>query len=333
MDELSKTKPKETYLDKLRSSAEKTGSIVCFGIDPVIEALPGGNPSIASVHPYIANILMMLQRRGYSPAAFKPNQGFFIKHDYPMVGQQAHLQAEERHRGSSSLAEILYHELGAYFPDIPIILDFKRGDIATSSDNYATEGFVCWGADAVTVNPYMGSDSVMPFIKHTANGKGVYILNRTSNPGAKDFQDLDIYMGMRLPFGETETSKLAGIPQQAVTKKLYECVAEKIIEWSQGNPGVGAVVGATSLDELEKLAALYAGKDIPLLIPGVGGQGGSAKDVADVLRRVGYDLRLARINSSSGLTHPWKKPPVPEDYASRCINEFVKLNEEIGPLQ
>jgi orotidine-5'-phosphate decarboxylase len=183
-------------------------------------------------------------------------------------------------------------------------MDYKRGDIATSSANYAREGFERWVADAVTISPYMGSDSVIPFLEYTAKGQGTYILNRTSNAGGKDFQNLKLDDG----------------------RMLYEAVGDKLIEWSKKYPGTGAVVGATSMKELKALAEQYAEFEIPLLIPGVGSQGGSAVDVMNTLKKAKYDMKLARINSSSGLTHPWKKDNhIPENWATVCANALEVL--------
>jgi orotidine-5'-phosphate decarboxylase len=141
----------------------------------------------------------------------------------------------------------------------------------------------------------------------------VYILVRTSNPGAADFQNRKMEDG----------------------RPLYQHVADKVIEWAKNRPGVGAVVGATSLPELGEILKMFAGKDIPVLVPGVGAQGGSAKNVAAIAREVGFELELLRINSSSGLTHPWYKNlgdaiPEVDMCIEMCINELKKLNEEVG---
>ena len=257
-----------------------------------------------------------MKAQGVFPGAFKPNQGFYVSHDQPRGTEEDHKDIRfDGSRALSDVMELIEHPKYNFpkhdFPDIPIILDSKRGDIATSSANYAREGFNVWGAGAVTVAPFMGSDSVGPFAEFcTQEGKGVYILCRTSNPGAGDFQNL----------------------QTADGTPFYIHVARKIAEWAKDSPGVGAVVGATAPDELSRIVEELAGKDIPLLIPGVGGQGGSAEDVMQRLRDGGYDTGIVRINSSSGLTHPWakKKEPVPDDYAKVCVAQLAKLNEQIG---
>lgn len=286
------------YLRYLEESARIKNSIVCMGLDFSYEHLPAifkkSKESALGFRPFLDDLIIEMGKRNVYPAAVKPNQGFYAIH------------------GSDGLQVLDCIINDIYSWDIPIILDYKRGDIGPSSANYGKEGFDIFHADAVTISPYMGTDSVEPFLKYCLNDKGVYILNRTSNPGAKDFQNLELKDG----------------------RFLYEAVAEKIIEWSKIYPGTGAVVGATSLEELSKLATMFAPHNIPLLIPGVGKQGGSAKEVVAVLRAAGYPLYLARINSSSGLTHPWasKKEEAPKNYAKVCINELQKMNEEIGPI-
>ena len=166
-----------SYADKLRESAARAGNIVCMGLDPVADVLPQSDaPMRERLNGYFSEIFHRMRLEGLSPAAFKPNIGYYAMLDRPR---------EEDFSGSLALADIL-EMLETFFPGIPVILDSKRGDIARSSGNYAAEAFECWGADAVTVSPYMGNDSVFPF---AYQDKGVYILNRTSNPGAKELQN------------------------------------------------------------------------------------------------------------------------------------------------
>jgi orotidine-5'-phosphate decarboxylase len=135
-------------------------------------------------------------------------------------------------------------------PQVPLILDAKRGDIGSTAEKYAVEAFERYGADAVTINPYMGRDSAEPFLKHA--DKGVILLCRTSNPGAADLQDLEI----------------DGVP-------LYQRVAEQISnEWNSNNNCM-LVVGATWPEQLANIRAIIG--DMPLLVPGVGAQGGDVE--------------------------------------------------------
>ncbi|MBO8435604.1 MAG: orotidine-5'-phosphate decarboxylase [Spirochaetes bacterium] len=289
-----------SYIDLLRESAKNSGNIVCMGLDPVLSVLPESEePTRARLSAYFAEIFHRMRLEGISPAAFKPNIGYYSSLDNPR---------EEDFQGSLALADIL-DLLENFFPGVPVILDSKRGDIARSSGNYAKEAFDCWKTDAVTVSPYMGTDSVMPF---AYEGKGIYVLNRTSNPGAVDLQNI--------------------VTMDAVDEKdlypMYIAVAHRIAYWATEHSGIGAVVGATSMKELGEIASYYAGKDIPMLIPGVGSQGGSAADVIAALKSSGYDLSLARINSSSGLTHPWKKGAAPEDWLDEVMSAIHALIEE-----
>lgn len=264
--------------------------------------------------------------------AFKPNQGFFEAYD-----------GADHREGSETLSDVIFMIRERF--EAPIILDYKRGDIATSSKNYAEVG-LNWGVDALTVAPYMGTDSVMPFIN---TGLGIYVLDRTSNPGGADIQNLkvisndDVYntlervlirAGPRITSPEyfADVVKREVIPAlRTTTKPVYMVVAGKIIEWGKENQGVGAVVGATNMNELRDIAQCLEPYHRPLLIPGVGSQGGSASDVAFTLNSIRYDMGLVRINSSSGLTHPWKKAEnAPKDWEMEVVKNLKKLNEEIG---
>lgn len=277
------------YNDILLESTKKSGNITCMGLDPKLEVLPEG----MELAQYFEILFNEMVKRNLIPAAFKPNIGYYHSLDKPREGI---------YEGSIALSKVL-DMLDELFPGIPVILDSKRGDIARSSLNYEIEAFDCWKTEAVTVSPYMGTDSVSPF---QVDGKGIYVLNRTSNPGGKDLQNLVSDGGM----------------------PLYLKVSQKIVEWSEGNKGIGAVVGATSMKELADISSFYSTKEIPMLIPGVGSQGGSATDVIKALNETGYPLYLARINSSSALTHPWKKGVAPKNWLELCMSSISKLLKE-----
>ena len=146
------------YISLLESTAKESGNCACMGIDPNFSALPEG----MEVSEFFCAIFEEMGRTGIRVAATKPNIGYFSRLDKPLDG---------RFDGSRALAEIVLA-----LPARPFILDAKRGDIATSSANYAFEAFCTWGADCVTVSPYMGSDSVGPFtsaIGDDAKDKGI----------------------------------------------------------------------------------------------------------------------------------------------------------------
>lgn len=279
------------YKDKLIASAEKYSNCGCMGIDPNVSSLPDG----VDLESYFLTLIEEMKKKNVLPAAFKPNIGYFSRLDRPR---------EKKYEGSKALAAIL----SAIPEDIPVILDSKRGDIASSSLNYAFEAFDCWLSDCVTVSPYMGHDSISPFVLNFPD-RGIYILDRTSNPGGKDLQNRLMENG----------------------EPLYMTVASTILKWNEEySKNIGAVVGATNLKEFEDIASLFAPHSIPLLIPGVGSQGGSAEDVKAILTRRGYDKKIVRINSSSALTHPWakKQEEAPHNWKEVCLGNIEKFIKE-----
>jgi orotidine-5'-phosphate decarboxylase len=277
-----------TYVDDLRERAKDVKSIVCMGMDPVIEKIPIDGDIRLVIEEFYLGILKEIEKRDSYPAVIKPNIAYFEQYGFS---------------GLSALKTIIsqYKSSG-----IPTLLDAKRGDIGKTSIAYARSVFEFWSSDSVTIAPYMGADSVGPFIDWCEKGKGVYILCRTSNKGATDLQDL----------------KVDGVP-------VYMKLAENIIKWHK--PGVGAVVGATYLEELEEISKFFVNskKDIPLLIPGVGSQGGSAREVVDALSKTGNDIHIHRINSSSGINYAYVEKDT-SDYAKAAVDAIETLNKDIG---
>ena len=278
------------YLDDLRVRAKKAKSIVCMGMDPVIEKIQIKGDTCQVIEEFYLDILKEMNKRDSYPAIIKPNIAYFEQYGFD---------------GLNALKTIIsqYKSSG-----IPTLLDAKRGDIGKTSTAYAKSVFEFWLSDAVTIAPYMGSDSVEPFIEWCDQEKGVYILCRTSNKGAVDLQDL----------------KVDGVP-------VYMKLAENIIRWHK--PGVGAVVGATYLEELEEISRFFieSKKEIPLLIPGVGSQGGSAGEVVEVLKKTNNDILIHRINSSSGINYAYIEKNT-SDYATAAVDALETLNQDIGPL-
>ena len=279
-----------SFVEQLRERAEKTGNIISFGFDPVVEKIPSKKQSVKeTIVAFNRELLDAFVSEGIEPALAKPNGAFYEQ--YGFEGLQAlKVVIEDCHaRG------------------IPVLLDVKRGDIGKTSEAYAKAVFGFWEADALTVAPYMGNDSVGPFLEYCSKGKGVYILVRTSNKGAVDVQNLDV----------------KGVP-------VYRKVAEHLVRgWHV--PGAGAVVGATYPAELEELSAFFvgSGKQVPLLIPGVGAQGGSAADVVGTLRKTGNPLWMHRINSSSGISYAYEKEKT-TDYVGAAVRAMKELKKEIG---
>ncbi len=284
------------YSELLLNSAEKFSSIVCMGADPVIERIPIKEKDVEKkIAKFYSEIIDAAVAENAVPGTVKPNYAFYAQYGFPGLRALKTVCGLAREKG------------------IPLVLDAKRGDIGKTNAAYAREAFEFWQADCVTLSPFLGSDSVEPFVQQCEQkGKGVYLLNRTSNPGAAEIQNL-VCSG----------------------KEFYSIISEKIVEWgAKAHGNVGAVVGATSIAEFEKIASFFAesGAKVPMLIPGVGAQGGSAAEVADAMRKAGYELRLARINSSSGINYAFEKQET-EDFAGAAVKAIKELNREIGSLK
>ncbi|HEY6985472.1 MAG TPA: orotidine-5'-phosphate decarboxylase [Rhodanobacteraceae bacterium] len=224
-----------TFIETLKQAWHRNDSLVCVGLDPE----PSRFPARVREHPdsIFEFCRAIVDATADLVCCFKP--------------QIAHFAAQ---RAESALERLIAHMHAAH-PGVPVILDAKRGDIGSTAAFYAAEAFERYGADAVTVNPYLGRDALEPFLAR--RDKGVVILCRTSNAGARDLQDLDV--GGR---------------------KLYQQVAHKAAtEWN-GNGNCLLVVGATYPDELADVRAIVG--EMPLLVPGIGAQGG---DIEAVVRR------------------------------------------------
>ena len=287
------------FSDCLEARIQECGNPICLGMDPKLSLMPveRKHGEVQSeeekIKFFYMDILEECSKRNVKPAVVKPNSAYY-------------------ERISIQGMQILHDLIAAYKGEgIPVVLDAKRGDIGKSSAAYADAAFNVYGADAVTVSPWMGKDSVGPFLEHPANG-GVYALLRTSNKGAADFQDLPV---------EGSTA--------------FFSVAKKLIEWDNGN--LGAVVGATHPEELERITAFFAAAnhEIPVLIPGVsipgvpGGQGGDAKTVLQAIANGGGKRKFHVLNSSSGLNFAWQRTGKEAEYASACVDAIESLAEAI----
>ena len=208
----------------------------------------------------------------------------------PQIAHFAALGAED-----ALLRLIRYTQ--ATYPTIPVILDAKRGDIGSTAEKYATEAFGSYGADAVTLNPYLGHDSIAPFLKHA--DKGVILLCRTSNPGAKDLQDLD-----------------------CGGKPLYQRVAETIARDWNHNRNCLLVVGATWPQQLAEVRAIVG--DMPFLVPGVGAQGGDVQQIIQNGR--GKDSDALIISSSRAILYAGSG----EDFADAARSAAIAQRDEIN---
>jgi orotidine-5'-phosphate decarboxylase len=216
-----------TFIDRLNASWDRSNSLVCVGLDPEIERLPRDIAMQPS--PIFQFNKAIIDATADLVCAYKP--------------QFAHYAAYEAEDQLERTIEYIHRS----YPGIPVILDSKRGDVGNTALRYAIEAFERYGADAVTVNPYLGGDSLEPFLKY--EDKGVIILCRTSNPGGRDLQDLDV--GGR---------------------KLYQVVADMAARRWNSRGNCALVVGATQPRELAEVREIV-GK-MPFLVPGVGAQGG-----------------------------------------------------------
>jgi orotidine-5'-phosphate decarboxylase len=220
------------FHDTLQRRWREQDTLVCVGLDPEPPKFPAHlRDTPDAVFEFCAAIV---DATADLVCAFKPQIAHF-----------AALRAEE------SLERLIAH-IHSQHPGVPVILDAKRGDIGSTAQHYATEAFERYRADAVTLNPYLGRDSIQPFLDHA--DKGVILLCRTSNPGGADFQALDC----------------GGAP-------LYLRVAETIARDWNTNGNCALVTGATWPEELSKVRAMVG--EMPLLVPGIGAQGGDVQAV------------------------------------------------------
>jgi len=287
------------FVQKLEDRVTQVQNPICMGMDPVLSLIPTEGKPEEKIRTFYLNLFEEMDRRGVYPAVVKPNSAYYecVSVEAMVVLRDLIDAAKER--------------------GILVVLDAKRGDIGKSSAAYAKAADEIYHADSVTVSPYMGKDSLKPFLDQR-EGFGVYSLLRTSNKGATDFQDL-----------------LAGTSSESA-QALFYSVAAALTEWNNGN--LGAVVGATNPAELENITRWFCSRDaeIPFLIPGVsipgvpGQQGGDAKTVLDALKSGGSQHQFHVLNSSSGLNFAWQAKNTPKNYASDCVDALESLIESCG---
>jgi uridine monophosphate synthetase len=237
----------ETFFSFLERRIDDCSSLLCIGLDPHVSLLP--SPTAASALDFCLRIVK--QTAPYA-AAFKPNAAFFEV--FGPEGWTALKQVIEAIDAES-------RRLGSL---IPVILDAKRGDIASTAEAYAKSAFEKLGAHAITLNPYLGKDSIEPFLGFPE--RGVFLLCKTSNPGASNLQDLLVTMDD----GPQTTSSTSSIVNRQSSVPLYEHVAQLAQTWNTHN-NIGLVVGATQPEALTRVRA--AAPDLWFLSPGVGAQG------------------------------------------------------------
>jgi orotidine-5'-phosphate decarboxylase len=279
-----------TFAARTRAAAERNGSLLCVGLDPDLRHFPASLQARFERDP--AGALTEFNRAIIGSTAdlvcaYKPNLGFYMAYGLP--GLEALLRTRE------------------LIPrDIPLILDAKVNDIGHTATAYAAGYFDQFGVDVVTFSPYLGADSLRPFLARP--DRGVLILCRTSNPSAGDLQDL--------PMAQSETSG-AAIP-------LYEAVAHQIAAWItefDAAGAIGAVTGATYPEQLAVVRRILP--EAPLLIPGVGAQEGDL--AATIHAGLDADGFGAIVNASRSVTYA----STGDDYATAARTAAIALCDEI----
>jgi len=265
------------FIKAIESAWRENDSLVCVGLDPDISKIPANLRNRET--PLFEFNKAIVDATADVVCAFKP--------------QIAYYSASQAERDLELTIDYIHKN----HPGIPVILDAKRGDIGSTAEKYAQEVFDRYNADAVTVNPYMGADTLQPFLNRA--DKGVFILCRTSNPGARDIQDLDSH-----------------------GKKLYQIVASKAVtEWNY-NSNVLLVVGATYPKELNEIRTIAG--DMPFLVPGIGAQGGDVeRAVTNGKTRNGTGMI---INSSRTIIYASNR----DDFAEAARNAAIALRDEIN---
>ncbi|MBN1212184.1 MAG: orotidine-5'-phosphate decarboxylase [candidate division Zixibacteria bacterium] len=263
---------------KLQEIQQENKSMICLGLDLDTKRIPSEyNGSIKGLFDFANNII---EATSELVCAYKPNMAF-----YESLGAEG-----------LSLLKLIIKRIPE---NIPIILDGKRGDISNTAAHYAQSMFDQLGCDWVTLNPYMGYDSMRPFLEY--RDKGVFVLCLTSNTGSKDFQLLPVD-----------------------GKPLYKVVAEKVSYWNKED-NCGLVVGATHPEQLDEIREIA--KDMPLLIPGVGAQGGALEKAT--LSGTDNFKKTAVINVSRSVLYASSGG----DFALKARQELEKLNSVVNTLR
>ncbi|ATE61276.1 orotidine-5'-phosphate decarboxylase [Thauera sinica] len=273
------------FMTALKAAWQQRNSLLCVGLDPDPARFPAhlqGRPD--AIFEFCKAIVDVTAD---AVCCFKP--------------QIAHFAA----RRAEDQLEALIEHIHARHPGTPVVLDAKRGDIGSTAEQYAVESFERYKADAVTVNPYMGRDSVEPYLAYP--DKGVILLCRTSNPGGSDLQFLDV-----------------GAPGGSL--KLYEHVARLVAEeWNAGG-NCGLVVGATFPAEIARVRALTG--DMPLLVPGIGAQGGDVPATVAAGRTA--DGTGLMINSSRAILYAGAMSAESEGFAAAARQAALATRDAIN---
>jgi len=258
----------ESFFTFLEKRVDDCSSLLCVGLDPHIPDLK--EPTAAAARDFCLDLIKQTARYA---AAFKPNAAFF-----EVFGAEGWTALKQ-------VVDAIHEESARHGSKIPIVLDAKRGDIASTAEAYAQAAFETLGVDCITLSPYLGKDSIDPFIKESE--KGIFLLCKTSNPGSGDLQDIPVVRADGRP----------PLP-------LHIHVAHLAQEWNTKN-NIGLVVGATHVEATERVRA--AAPDLWFLAPGVGAQGGELESALRAgLRSDGRGMLIPISRSISRAENPGK---------------------------
>ncbi|MFC1840302.1 orotidine-5'-phosphate decarboxylase [Thermodesulfobacteriota bacterium] len=266
-----------SFIDKIKECWSSKNSLLCVGLDPDINKIPEHLKE--SDHPILEFTRLIVDATHDLVCAYKPQIAYFSA-----------FRAEDE-------LEMTIKYIHDSYPDIPVILDAKRGDIGSTAEMYSLEAFDRYKADAVTINPYLGGDTLRPFLDKKE--KGIILLCRTSNPGAKDIQDIE-----------------------SNGEKLYRIIAKRAAEEWNYNGNIMLVMGATYPEELKDIRRITG--DIPFLVPGIGAQGGDVKKA--VKNGITSDKTGMVINSSRGIIYAGSG----KNFTDAARRAAIQLRDEIN---
>lgn len=312
---------KRNFISLLEKRQIAANTLLCVGLDSDSSKLPAGYQYFINRErtTRLEGIRVSLQEFNHSiilatadlVCAYKPNIAFYEEH------------------GNAGLDALLWTTefIKKEFPDIPIILDAKRTDIGNTNLPYARMAFDYFGADAITVNPYFGGEAIQPFLDR--KDKGIIVLCRTSNPGAREFQDLlipliDLPIEARKFFTNPDLGIAIGQSKSGIAAiSLYQWVAYQAAhEWNK-NGHVCLVVGATYPEELVQVRKIVG--EMPILVPGLGAQGGKPEDIAPALNS---QKRGIIANNARGII--FAQPQEGETSAQAARREALKWRDAIN---
>lgn len=289
----------ETFFSFLEKRVDDSSSLLCVGLDPHIPDLK--EPTAASARDFCLNLV---KQTAPFAAAFKPNAAFF-----EVFGPEGWTALKQ-------VIEAIKEESARMGSKIPIVLDAKRGDIASTAEAYAESAFEKLGVDCITLSPYLGRDSIEPFIKDQE--KGIFLLCKTSNPGSGDLQDLLV---------TEDTGQATGVnsskPRPSSFVPLHIHVAQLAQQWNAKN-NIGLVVGATHVEATKRIRA--AAPELWLLAPGVGAQGGELQSALKAgLRKDGKGMLIP---ISRGISRAESPARAAAEIRDQIVNIQIGLAKE-----